>query len=143
MTAFIDPDRIQFEAFKALDRDHPIEMLNLVKFRAKAAYPTDHELADADLTGAQAYHHYGVETAPIIARLGASILWRGSYQTTLIGPQDEAWDEVFIARYPTAHAFLEMVTDPVYQAAVIHRQAAVETSRLIRCAPTQSGETFG
>ena len=143
MTAFIDPDRAQFEAFKGLDRDHPIEMLNLVKFRAQAAYPTGHDLADAGLTGAQAYGHYGVETAPIIARLGASILWRGAYQTTLIGPQDEAWDEIFIACYPTAHAFLEMVTDPVYQAAVIHRQAAVETSRLIRCAPAQGGETFG
>ncbi|WP_170329409.1 DUF1330 domain-containing protein [Ruegeria arenilitoris] len=143
MTAFVDPDRAQFEAFKALDRDHPIEMLNLVKFRAKAEYPAGHELSEAGLTGAQAYRKYGVETAPIIARLGASILWRGAYQTTLIGPQDEAWDEVFIARYPTAHAFLEMVTDPDYQKAVIHRQAAVETSRLIRCAPTQSGEAFG
>jgi uncharacterized protein (DUF1330 family) len=143
MTAFIDPDRAQFEAFKALDRNHPIEMLNLVKFRAKAAYPAGHELAQVALTGAQAYRNYGAETAPIIARLGASILWRGAYQATLIGPQDEAWDEVFIARYPTAHAFLEMVTDPDYQKAVIHRQAAVETSRLIRCAPTQSGEAFG
>ncbi len=143
MTAFIDPDRAQFEAFKALDRDHPIEMLNLVKFRDKAAYPAGHELAEVGLTGAQAYRNYGAETAPIIARLGASILWRGAYQTTLIGPQDEAWDEVFIARYPTAHAFLEMVTDPVYQAAVIHRQAAVETSRLIRCTPAKGGETFG
>ncbi len=143
MTVFIDPDRAQFEAFKILDRDHPIEMLNLVKFRAKANYPEGHDLADAGLTGAQAYRNYGKETAPIIARLGASILWRGAYQTTLIGPQDENWDEVFIARYPTAHAFLEMVTDPVYQAAVIHRQAAVETSRLIRCAPTKSGEAFG
>ncbi|MCA0927566.1 DUF1330 domain-containing protein [Ruegeria profundi] len=143
MTTFIDPDRAQFEAFKSLDRDHPIEMLNLVKFREKAEYPTGHKLADAGLSGAQAYRKYGSETAPIIARLGASILWRGAFQTTLIGPQDETWDEVFIARYPTAHAFLEMVTDPVYQAAVIHRQAAVETSRLIRCALTEGGEAFG
>ncbi len=143
MTAFVDPERTQFEAFKALDRDHPIEMLNLVKFRDMAEYPTGHELADAGLTGAQAYRNYGAETAPIIARLGASILWRGAFQTTLIGPQDEDWDEVFIARYPTAHAFLEMVTDPDYQAAVIHRQAAVATSRLIRCAPAKGGETFG
>ncbi|WP_037310381.1 DUF1330 domain-containing protein [Ruegeria halocynthiae] len=143
MTTFIDPDRTQFEAFKALNRDHPIEMLNLVKFRAKAAYPTGHDMADAGLTGAQAYRNYGAETGPILARLGASILWRGAYQTTLIGPQDEAWDEIFIARYPTAHAFLEMVTDPDYQAAVIHRQAAVETSRLIRCAPANGGEAFG
>ena len=143
MTAFVDPERAQFEAFKNLNRDHPIEMLNLVKFRAKANYPTDHTLAEAGLTGAQAYRNYGAETAPIIARLGASILWRGTFQTTLIGPQDEAWDEMFIARYPSAHVFLEMVTDPVYRDAVIHRQAAVETSRLIRCAPGQSGESFG
>ena len=143
MTRYVDPDRAQFEAFKDLDRDHPIEMLNLVKFRAKAAYPDDHDLADAGLTGAQAYRNYGSETAPIIARIGAHILWSGAFQTTLIGPQDEVWDAVFIASYPTAHAFMEMVTDPDYQKAVVHRQAAVDTSRLIRCAPTQGRESFG
>ena len=143
MTAYIDPQREQFDAFKALDRNEPIEMLNLVKFRPTAAYPADHELAAAGLTGAQAYRNYGAETAPIIARLGASILWRGAFQATLIGPQDEAWDEVFIARYPSAHAFLEMVTDPIYQKAVVHRQAAVETSRLIRCGAAKGGATFG
>ncbi|KIC43956.1 hypothetical protein RA28_13165 [Ruegeria sp. ANG-S4] len=143
MTGFIDPEREQFNAFKSLDRDHPIEMLNLVRFRDKAAYPAGHELAKAGLTGAEAYRNYGRDTAPIIARLGASILWRGAFQTLLIGPDNETWDEVFVARYPTAHAFLEMVTDPVYQKAVVHRQAAVETSRLIRCAPGQSGTSFG
>ncbi len=143
MTGFIDPERAQFEAFKALDRDQPIEMLNLVKFRPKAEYPAGHELADVGLTGAQAYQNYGAETAPIVARLGASILWRGAFQTTLIGPDDETWDAMFIARYPTAHAFLEMVTDPVYRKAVVHRQAAVATSRLIRCAPTHGGDSFG
>lgn len=143
MTDFVDPERAQFEAFKDLDRNHPIEMLNLVKFRTDAAYPAGHKLADAGLTGAQAYRNYGSETAPIIARLGASILWRGEFETTLIGPQDEDWDAVFIARYPSANAFLEMVTDPAYQKAVVHRQAAVMTSRLIRCAPAQVGEAFG
>ncbi|WP_209547141.1 MULTISPECIES: DUF1330 domain-containing protein [unclassified Ruegeria] len=143
MTSYIDPDRDQFEAFKALDRDKPIEMLNLVNFRAKAQYPPAHELADADLTGAQAYQNYGAETAAIIERIGARILWRGVFESTLIGPADEVWDAVFIARYPTAHAFLEMVTDPAYQAAVIHRQAAVETSRLIRCGSGEAGATFG
>ncbi|MEL0435713.1 DUF1330 domain-containing protein [Phycobacter sp. K97] len=143
MSHYIDPERAQFEAFKALDRDQPIEMLNLVKFRAKAAYPADHALAGAGLTGAQAYANYGRETGLILARLGASITWRGSWQTTLIGPSDEVWNEMFIARYPTAHAFLEMVTDPAYQKAVVHRQAAVETSRLIRTSPADGGATFG
>ncbi len=143
MSNYVDPEREQFETFKALDRDQPIEMLNLVKFRAKAAYPEGHDLAGSDLTGAEAYGRYGAETAPIIARLGASIVWRGVFQTVLIGPDSEDWDEIFVARYPTVNAFLEMVTDPEYRKAVVHRQAAVETSRLIRCAPADSGKSFG
>ncbi|MGV6802667.1 MAG: DUF1330 domain-containing protein [Ruegeria sp.] len=143
MTGYIDPDRSQFEAFKVLDRDHPIEMLNLVRFRQKAEYPSGHELSDSGLSGAEAYHRYGVETAPIIARLGAAIIWRGTFETTLIGASDTVWDEMFVARYPSSHAFLEMVTDPTYRAAVVHRQAAVTDSRLIRCAPAETGVAFG
>ncbi|SDC38823.1 DUF1330 domain-containing protein [Ruegeria marina] len=143
MTGYIDPDRAQFEAFKALERDHPIEMLNLVKFRERAAYPQGHALAGTGLSGAEAYRNYGRETAPVIARLGAAIVWRGTFQTVLIGPEGEVWDEMFIARYPNAHAFLEMVTDPAYRQAVIHRQAAVETSRLIRTKPAAGGTSFG
>lgn len=139
---FIDPTRAQFDAFKDLPRDHPIEMLNLVRFREHAAYPEDHPLAGQDLTGAQAYVNYGRASAPVVARLGGSILWRGTFQTTLIGPTDETWDACFIARYPDARAFLAMVTDPAYQKAVIHRQAAVLTSRLIRTTPATAGATF-
>lgn len=139
----VDPTRAQFDAFKALDRDHPIEMLNLVRLRSNAAYPEDHALANAALSGAQAYANYSSDTAPILARLGGSIVWRGAFQTTLIGPDNEYWDHAFVARYPSAHAFLEMVTDADYRRAVIHRQAAVRTSRLIRCAPADTGASFG
>ena len=139
----IDPERAQFDAFKDLPRDHPIEMLNLVRFRERAAYPDDHPLAGQGLTGAQAYANYGRDSGPVIARLGGSILWRGTFQTTLIGPSDEVWDACFIARYPDAGAFLAMVTDPAYKQAVIHRQAAVLTSRLIRTSPAGAGATFG
>ncbi|MEM8578989.1 MAG: DUF1330 domain-containing protein [Pseudomonadota bacterium] len=138
---YIDPDRAQFDAFKALPRDTPLNMLNLVRFRSVAAYPDGHP--DTGLTGAQAYAKYGACSGPVLARVGGSILWRGRFETTLIGPADEAWDAAFIAFYPTAGAFLAMVTDPDYQRAVVHRQAAVLTSRLIRCAPDQTGATFG
>ncbi|SDF61082.1 DUF1330 domain-containing protein [Sulfitobacter delicatus] len=132
MTGYIDPERAQFDAFKGLDRDQQIDMLNLVRLRDKANYPGDHEAARDGLTGAEAYAAYGRDSAPVLARVGGSILWRGAFDVTLIGPQDEAWDIMFIARYPSAHAFLAMISDPEYQAAVVHRQAAVETSRLIR-----------
>lgn len=139
----IDPTRAQFDTFKDLDRDHPIEMLNLVQFRDQAEYPDGHALGRERLSGADAYRLYGKDSAPILAKVGGSIIWRGAFETLLIGPQAEAWDAVFIARYPTGHAFLAMVLDPAYQVAVIHRQAAVLTSRLIRCAPAKVEDSFG
>jgi len=139
----VDPTRPQFEAFKTLPRDEPAEMLNLVRFRDLAAYPDGHPLHGKGLTGAEAYANYGRDSAPVLKRVGGSILWRGDFRTVLIGPEDERWDAVFVARYPAASAFLAMVTDPEYQEAVKHRQAAVLTSRLIRTAPSEGGGAFG
>lgn len=141
--AYVDPTRAQFDTFKELERDHPIDMLNLVRFRDVANYPGDHVLAPDRLTGAQAYALYGRDSAAILHKVGGSILWRATFETTLIGPDDKAWDAIFIARYPSAHAFLAMVSDPDYQRAVVHRQAAVATSRLIRTQPAGTGASFG
>ena len=137
MSNYVDPEREQFEAFKALPRDVPVMMLNLLRFRDKAAYEDGR-----DATGAEAYAAYGRESAPIFKRVGGEIIWRGKPEVMLIGPQDKQWDMIFVARYPTAGAFLEMVTDPDYQAAVRHRQAAVLDSRLIRTTDAGFGEGF-
>lgn len=139
----VDPTRPQFDLFKSLDRDHPIEMLNLVRLRDTAVYPKGHALADQEVSGQEAYARYGARTEAIIERVGAHILWRGAFETMLIGPAGEAWDHAFIARYPTTHAFLDMISDPSYAEAVVHRQAAVTTSRLIRCKPAEAGVRFG
>ena len=50
----VDPERAQFEAFKALPRDAVIHMLNLVRFKEQATYPANHPLAAQGLTGADA-----------------------------------------------------------------------------------------
>ncbi|WP_339762634.1 DUF1330 domain-containing protein [uncultured Sulfitobacter sp.] len=142
MTDYLDPDRAQFDAFKGLDRDTPLHMLNLVRLRDVAAYPADHALASDGLTGADAYKNYGAESGPVLADVGGSIAWRGQFETTLIGPRDEAWDIMFIAHYPNAHAFLQMISDPRYKLAVVHRQAAVTTSRLIRTGPLPITDGF-
>lgn len=140
--ADVDPEREQFDAFKALPRDEPIEMINLIAFNERADYPADHELHDAGLSGADAYARYGKESGPVFRRVGGSMTWAGAPALTVIGPPDERWDAAFIARYPSASAFLEMLADPAYRAAVKHRQAAVRTSRLIRCAPRARGNGF-
>ncbi|MEO1044408.1 MAG: DUF1330 domain-containing protein [Pseudomonadota bacterium] len=136
---YVDPGRELFTAFKDLPRDTPINMINMLRFREHAAYPDDHPRVAEGLSGAEAYAHYGKESAPIFQRVGGSIIWRGAFETMLIGPNEERWDAVFIARYPAAAAFLEMVTDPDYRNAVVNRQAAVATSRLIRCGEMPDG----
>jgi hypothetical protein len=101
MSNYIDPERGQFEAFKALSRDEPIMMLNLLCFREKAAYDDGREA-----TGAEAYEAYGRESAPVFHRVGGEIIWRGKPEVMLIGPEDQHWDLIFVARYPSAGAFL-------------------------------------
>lgn len=129
---YVDPTRAAFDAFKALPRDQPIWMLNLVRYRDVADYPAGHPLHGQGLSGAEAYRRYGEDSGPIFTRVGGSVVWRGAMQLMLTGPDDEAWDAIFIAHYPNAGAFLAMVTDPDYREAVKHRQAAVLTSRLVR-----------
>lgn len=137
MSYYIDPERDQFEAFKELPRDRPIMMLNFLRFRDKANYEDGRET-----TGAEAYAAYGRESGPIFHRVGGEIIWRGKPELMLIGPKDKSWDMIFVARYPTAAAFLEMVTDADYRIAVKHRQAAVLDSRLIRTAESDEGGGF-
>lgn len=140
----VDPERAAFEEFKNLPRDETVDMLNLVRFREKAAYPTDDPRAGSAMTGADAYRLYSQHSAPIFTRVGGVILWSAMPRLVLIGPADEQWDAAFVARYPSASAFLEMITDEDYRKAVVHRQAAVQTSRLIRTSPRQGpGKAFG
>ena len=143
MTGSIDPTRPQFEAFKALPRDTPIQMLNLVRVRALADYPADHPNHGKGLTGLEAYRAYGRESAEVFGRVGGRQIWAGRPETVVTGPEGERWDLAFIAEYPNAGAFLAMVTDPGYREIVKHRTAGVEDSRLIRLAPVTPGEGFG
>lgn len=138
MTQYIDPDRARFAQFKDLPRDRPIHMLNLVKLHAQATYPDGRVT-----TGREAYRAYGAASGPVFRRLGGSILWSGQPELMLIGPESEAWDIAFVAVYPSGQAFIDMIRDPEYRAAVIHRQVAVETSRLIRLRPNPEGDGFG
>jgi uncharacterized protein (DUF1330 family) len=138
MTGHIDPTKETFAVFRTNDRPGPINMLNHVRFRDRAAYPDGREA-----TGAEAYAAYGRESYPVFSRLGGRVVWRGRFELMLIGPGDEKWDECFVAEYPSVGAFVEMIRDPVYREAVKHRQAAVLDSRLIRLSPAATGAGFG
>jgi len=133
----IDPTREQFDAFKALPRDTPILMLNLIRLKDTVEY------ADGEtVSGAEAYRRYGEYSGPIFRGFGGEIVWRGTWEAMVIGPEDKQWDIAFVARYPNAGAFMAMVTNPDYQAIVHHRTLAVEDSRLMRFGEGDGGEGF-
>lgn len=138
MSKYVDPSRDQFAAFMKLPDDGPIWMLNLIRLRKKADYEDEREA-----TGEHAYKEYARASAPFFTGVGGKIVWSGAPQAILIGPEDERWDLAFVAEYPSAAAFGEMVKNPGYQAIVYHRQAAVKDSRLIRMAPGEHGKIFG
>ncbi len=138
MLKYVDPEKSQFAAFAAMPDDGPIWMLNMIRLRKKAKYEDGR-----DMTGAEAYAEYGRASAPFFSGVGGKIIWSALPQVVLIGPDDERWDMIFMAEYPNAAAFLEMVKNPGYQGIVHHRQAAVKTSRLIRLKPGSPGKLFG
>lgn len=138
----LNPTREQFKAIFDLPTDRPVMMLNLLKFRDRAGYADDDPEAGDTVTGAEAYKRYSREAGPVFARVGGSQEWIGRPELMLIGPETEAWDLAFVARYPSAQAFVDMVKDPDYQKAVRHRNAAVADSRLIRCTEEKRGSTF-
>ena len=140
---YIDPSPANFQAFKDLPRDTPINMLNLLLYREHAAYPAGHEHAGKGWSGRRAYEEYGRTSGPIFRKLGGQILWRGRFETMVTGPEVREWHDGFIAHYPNAGTFFAMIKDPDYQQAVVNRTAALADSRLIRFAPGEAGEGFG
>jgi uncharacterized protein (DUF1330 family) len=138
----VDPSAANFAGFKELPRDQPIHMLNLLRFHEQAIYPKGHENGAKNWSGRRAYEGYGKTSGPVFRRVGGTLLWRGAFEAMVIGPDHRRWDDGFVAQYPSAGAFLEMITDPEYRRAVVNRTAAVADSRLVRFAPRAEGSGF-
>ena len=127
---FIEPGKDAVEAFcDAYPVDKPVVMLNLLRFKARAAYPDDSPAEPC--SGFDAYRRYGAGVMPLIKAAGGELVWQGRQSAMLIGPQDKDWHLAALVRYPSAGAFLAMVSSALYQEVSSHRAAALEDSRLI------------
>lgn len=109
--------------------DGPIVMINLLRYRERAAYPPDFD-AEA-CSGREAYQRYGEVASRTVSSVGGRMVWLGSVQATVIAPEGEQWHDAILVEYPSREAFLGMIARPDYQAAAPHRTAALADSRLI------------
>jgi hypothetical protein len=134
----VDPTEEQLAGFVAPGDDHPIYMLNLLKYKEKAEYADRRE---TDLSGAEAYGLYGAGVLAEIAAVGGHMYFAGSVDRMMLGQVEELWDDVGIAMYPSRAAMFEMLQKPSYQALSVHREAGlagqlnIETSALIALSP--------
>ncbi|MEM9421767.1 MAG: DUF1330 domain-containing protein [Pseudomonadota bacterium] len=136
--SYVVPNADIFHEIAKGDLHGPINMLNLLRFLPKAAYEDGR-----DITGKEAYTTYSIEARPYFRQYGGEIIWRGVPFGPVIGPPNELWDAGFIAQYPSKDHFFNMIKDPGYQEAAVHRTAGLADSRLHAFAPDATGDAFG
>jgi len=128
--ASIEPSPEQLQALVAAAADDtPIVMINLLRYRDRAAYPAGTDAAPC--SGREAYQRYGARVTPMVVEAGGKILWFGNVAQVVIGPDAERWDDAVLVQYPSRKAFITMVSRPDYVEVSVHRTAALEDSRLI------------
>jgi len=119
------------EAIKALAGDTStgaIAMVNLLKFRGKAAYKDGRP---DDISGLAAYMRYAAEMRKIVERAGGRFLFSGRVHGLVIGEAEELWDAAAVVEYPSRAEFTRLITLPEVQAAGLHREAGLAGQLLI------------
>lgn len=115
-----DPARLQQMMEKG--PNGPVFMINLLKFKDKAAYEDGRETM---LSGREAYALYGQAVSGILPKFGGAFFFAADVTFLALGQVEELWDEVAIAVYPERRAMVEMSLSEVWQAASVHRTAGL------------------
>ena len=130
----VEPTPAQLEAFAGADQSAPVCMVNLLKFRDRAAYADGRASA---LTGREAYGLYGAGMKAVVEREGGRVIFAGQAKGLVIGEMAALWDAVAVVEYPSAADFVRIVTLPEVMALAVHRQAGLEGQILIRVAAAE------
>jgi len=105
------------------DSHKPICMVNLLKFKAAAAYA---DKRPTQLTGRQAYDIYGQGVSRLVEQLGGRILFVADIRGLLLGRTDVLWDAVAIAEYPSIESMIKMSMSDEFKLIEVHREAGLD-----------------
>lgn len=105
--------------------DGPVVMLNLLRFKTKAAPP------DEDVSGEDAFRRYGDPMTALITSRGARVIWVGRIDSQVMGRGGDAFHMAALVEYPSRRAFLAIATDPEVEAIAVHRTAGLEGQWLL------------
>ena len=113
----------------------PIHMLNLLRFRERAAYDDGR---DAELSGREANMRYAARMIPLVESGGGSLTFSAEIHDAVVGSIEENWDMVAIVTYPSAAKMAEITMSDEFQEIAAHRKAGLEGQLLIRCQAPQA-----
>lgn len=116
-----DPSRLQ--AMMEKGPEGPIFMVNLLKFKDKAAYDDGRP---TDLSGRDAYMIYGRAVAELLPRFNGLGIFAGDVTFLALGQVEELWDEVAIAMYPDRAAMVRMSLSEEWREIAVHRSAGLK-----------------
>lgn len=105
-----------------------VVMINLLRFREKAAYADGRA---TDLTGQQAFALYSRLMKPLVEGHGGRFLISAFLDRLIIGSGEMGWHRIGLVEYPSRAVFLEVGADPAVHAAAVHRHAGLEGQLLI------------
>jgi len=124
----VAPTPARMASMLAKDIEGPISLVNLLRFKEKAEYLDGRE---TDLTGAEAYALYGARMVQWVTSHGGRLLYGGQGQHLVLGEVEELWHSVGIMEYPSAQAFIDIVSAPEVAEWGVHRTAGLSGQLLI------------
>jgi hypothetical protein len=101
----------------------PIFMVNLLKFKERAAYDDGRE---TNLSGRDAYMIYGRAVSELLPKFGGRAIFAADVTFLSLGQADELWDEVAIAMYPQRGDMVRMSMSEEWRAISVHRAAGLK-----------------
>lgn len=102
--------------------DAPVVMVNLLKFREKAAYVDGRETS---LSGREAYQLYATEMRKRVEGAGGRFMFGGAVEGLLLGEVDELWDAVGLVEYPSPKTLVTIASAPDFGEIEVHREAGL------------------
>ena len=101
----LSPRREDWQALLSLPADSPVDMLNLLRFKAEVQTPAGVK------TGFAAYGDYSKGVAGAFARVGGQLLYFGKMNWTFGTSDGGPWDAAILTRYPAPRALADFWLD--------------------------------
>jgi len=102
----------------------PLTLANLFALHPEARYDDG-----TTCTGVEAMLRYSAVSGDRLSAVGGRFVSQALPTGTIWG-EDDPWDVLVVAEYPSVDAFWSLLADPEYRTAYVHRAAAVVRQRV-------------